>query len=108
MNIGYFFLLLTIMAESTAVIFMKFSGGFQYKIPAAISIIAYVLGFLFLTLALKTLPAGLANAIWAGASVVLVTLAGVVFFKEQVSPVQWLFLSLVVIGLIGLNFTKNG
>lgn len=104
---GYLFLLLTIVTESTAVILMKLSHGFENKWQGVLAITAYVLSFAFLTLALKQLPAGMANAIWAGASTVLVALAGVFFLKEQVSMIQWLFLSLIVIGLIGLNVTGN-
>lgn len=104
---GYLFLLLTIITESTAVIFMKLSAGFAHKGQAAIAVVAYLLSFIFLSLALKHLPAGLANAIWAGASAVLVAVAGVLFLKEQVSILQWIFMGLIVIGLIGLNFTKG-
>ncbi|MCW3116937.1 MAG: hypothetical protein JWM28_1019 [Chitinophagaceae bacterium] len=104
---GYFFLILTVISETAAVIFMKLSDGFQNKLPAAIAITAYVLSFIFLTFALKYLPVGLANAVWAGASTVLVTILGIYIFKEQLSAVQFIFLSLIVIGLIGLNFSRS-
>lgn len=104
---GYLFLLLTIVTESTAVIFMKLSNGFEHKLQGAVAVVTYILSFIFLTLALKHLPAGLANAIWAGTSTVLVALAGMFFLKEQVSITQWLFISLIVIGLVGLNFSGN-
>lgn len=101
---GYLFLLLTIITESTAVIFMKLSDGFTHKWLGAVAAVTYLLSFVFLTLALKHLPAGLANAVWAGASTVLVVLAGMIFLKEQVSMTQWFFISLIVAGLVGLNF----
>jgi multidrug transporter EmrE-like cation transporter len=104
---GYLFLLLTIVTESTAVIFMKLSHGFENKWQGSLAIAAYILSFVFLTLALKQLPAGTANAIWAGASTVLVALVGAFFLKEQVSTMQWLCISLIVIGIIGLNVTGN-
>ncbi|MES1221312.1 MAG: multidrug efflux SMR transporter [Bacteroidota bacterium] len=104
---GYLFLILTIISESVAVIFMKLSNGFEHKMHAAIAVVAYILSFIFLTFALKHMPVGLANAVWAGASTVLVALLGVVIFKEQLSTVQLIFLSLIVIGLAGLNFSKS-
>jgi len=104
---GYLFLLLTIIAESVAVIFMKLSNGFQYKVQAAIAVVSYILSFIFLTYALKHMPVGLANAVWAGASTVLVAVLGVFIFKEQLSITQVIFLSLIVIGLAGLNFSKS-
>jgi small multidrug resistance pump len=100
---GYFFLVLTIIAETSAILFMKLSNGFNNRWYTIVAIIAYALGFVFLTMALKYLPAGLANGIWAGASTVLVALFGMVLFKEQLSTIQLISLLLVVIGLVGLN-----
>ncbi|MES1226248.1 MAG: multidrug efflux SMR transporter [Bacteroidota bacterium] len=104
---GYLFLILTVIAETAAVIFMKLSNGFQNKMYAGIAVTGYLLSFIFLTFALKFLPVGLANAAWAGASTVLVALLGIFIFKENLSGVQIFFLSLIVIGLIGLNFSKS-
>ncbi|MBS1607533.1 MAG: multidrug efflux SMR transporter [Bacteroidetes bacterium] len=103
---GYLFLILTIITESVAVIFMKLSNGFQNKVQAGVAIIAYILSFVFLTYALKYLPVGIANAVWAGASTVLVAVLGILVFKEQLSIIQVVFLSLIIIGLAGLNFSK--
>lgn len=105
---GYIFLILTIIVESVAVIFMKLSNGFQHKLHAAVAVAAYILSFVFLTYALKHMPVGIANAIWAGASTVLVAVLGLLIFKEQLSIIQIIFLSLIVIGLAGLNFSKAG
>lgn len=104
---GYLFLALTIISETAAVIYMKLSHGFQNKLNASIAIIAYVLGFIFLTLALKYLPVGIANAIWAGASTVLVAVLGVYLFNEQLTTIQVISLILIVLGLVGLSLEKT-
>ena len=103
---GYIFLALTIICESAAVILMKLSEGFQHKIHAGIGVLAYALSFVFLTLALKSLNAGVTNALWAGASTLLVTMSGILFLKEQVSVVQWIFLAFIIIGIAGLQFSS--
>ena len=100
---GYLFLLMTVLSETAAVLFMKTANGFQNKPQAIAAISAYMLSFYFLTLALKRLPMGTANATWAGASTVLVALLGVWLFKETISIRQAFFLGLVVIGLVGLH-----
>ena len=102
---GQLFLILTILSESGAIILMKLSDGFQHKVQAGFAFTSYVLAFIFLTLALKTLPAGITNALWAGGSTLLVVIASIFIFKEQLGLMQILFLSLIVIGLIGLNFS---
>jgi len=101
---GYLYLLLTILTETAAVLFMKSSNGFQQKASSLIAVVAYMLSFVFLTLALKKLPVGTANAIWAGASTLLVAILGVFIFKESLNARQMIFLGLIVIGLIGLQW----
>ena len=103
---GYLFLILTIISESAAVICMKFSAGFHNKIYTMIAVITYAASFLFLTLALKQLPAGLANGIWAGASTIIVAVAGILIFKEKLNAIQIISMGLIAIGLAGLNINK--
>jgi multidrug transporter EmrE-like cation transporter len=101
---GYLYLLLTILAETTAVLLMKSSNGFQQKASSLLAVAAYMLSFVFLTLALKKLPVGTANAFWAGASTLLVAILGVFIFKESLNARQLIFLGLIVIGLVGLQW----
>ena len=103
---GYFFLALTIVFESSAVILMKLSAGFQHKLYAGLGIIAYALSFAFLTLALKSLNAGIANALWAGASTLLVVVLGILFLKESITGAQWFFLALIITGIAGLQYSS--
>jgi multidrug transporter EmrE-like cation transporter len=104
---GYIFLIITILAESAAVMFMKLSNGFQQKLYALPAIILYALTFIFLTLALKQLPTGIANAIWAGASTVPVAIFGIYFFNEKLNWMQMASMLFIIIGLIGLNIQKT-
>ncbi len=100
---GYIWLFLTVVFETSAVIFMKFSAGFQHKWYAAAAVLTYALSFIFLTLSLKYLPAGLANAMWAGASTLLVAVLGFFFFQEKLNIYQAASLLLIIAGLIGLH-----
>lgn len=100
---GYLFLILTILFESAAVICMKLSNGFQQKQYAVVAVVTYAAAFIFLTLALKQLPAGITNATWAGASTLLVAIAGVYLLQEKLNWVQMISMLLVAAGLIGLN-----
>lgn len=103
---GYLFLILTILIESTAVILMKLSKGFEHKLYGGLAVLAYGLSFVFLTLALKRMPAGIANATWAGASTVLVAVLGMIVFKEQITVLQVIFFVLIITGIAGLNYTN--
>jgi len=101
---GNLFLLFTILTETAAIICMKLSAGFHNRLYTVLAIASYGLSFVFLTLALKYLPAGITNAIWAGASTVLVTILGILIFKEKLNAVQIASVLLIVIGLAGLNW----
>jgi small multidrug resistance pump len=101
---GYIYLLLTIFSETAAVLFMKASNGFEKKLESGVAIAAYLLSFVFLTFALKRMPMGTANAVWAGASTVLVAILGVWLFRETMTGRQVFFLALIVAGLIGLHW----
>ncbi len=103
---GHVYLIITILSETAAVIFMKLSDGFQQKYYAIAAILAYAVSFIFLTLSLKQLPAGITNAVWAGASTLLVAGAGVYFFHEKLNWLQITSMVLITIGLIGLNVQK--
>jgi multidrug transporter EmrE-like cation transporter len=85
---------------------MKLYNGFQQKYYAVLAIIFYAASFIFLTLALKQLPAGIANAIWAGASTLLVAIAGIYFFNEKLNWLQIVSVVFIIVGLIGLNLRK--
>jgi small multidrug resistance pump len=104
---GYIFLIITIIAETAAVICMKLSNGFQQKLYALAAFILYAFTFIFLTLALKQLPAGIANALWAGASTVLVAVAGIYMFNEKLNWIQMIAILFIIVGLIGLNIQKT-
>ena len=101
---GNLYLVFTILAETGAVICMKLSHGFNNKFYTVSAIALYGLSFLFLTLTLKYLPAGIANGIWAAASTILVAVLGIFIFNEKLTMVQTVSLGLIVIGLVGLGW----
>jgi multidrug transporter EmrE-like cation transporter len=87
MGLGYLFLFLKIYLTAGAAL--------------------YIAGFLLLTQTLKHLPMGWTNAIWAGASTIVIVVLGLLFFNETVSVKQGAFLLLIVIGLVGLEMVKE-
>ena len=82
---------------------MKLSDGFSNVKYAIGMLIFYVLSLSMLTLALKKLEIGTAYAIWSGVGIVLLSIIGVVFFKESINLSKIIFVSFILIGTIGLN-----
>ncbi|MBK6665110.1 MAG: multidrug efflux SMR transporter [Saprospiraceae bacterium] len=105
---GYLYLLLTIIFETAAILFMKMSEGASHRTYLVLGGLSYAATFFLLTMALKYLPMGSTNAIWAGTSTILVYAFGVYYFKEKTNFWEFFFLACIVVGLVGLNFMNKG
>jgi small multidrug resistance pump len=66
-------------------------------------IVGYGISFYFLSLTLKTIPVGIAYAVWSGAGVALITLIAWLFFSQKLDLPAILGLLLIVAGVVVLN-----
>ncbi len=55
-------------------------------------------------LSAKTLDVSIVYAIWSGVGVVLVTVIGALFFAEQVTLTKLFFITLILVGVLSLNY----
>ena len=101
------YLVIAIALGVTGTILLKLSDGFKNKLYGFLSIAAYCWCFVFFAPALKSIPAGVAYAIWSGAGIAIVTLFGRVAFKQTLKPIQYVFILLIVMGAVGLNLTTS-
>ncbi|MGB6155558.1 MAG: multidrug efflux SMR transporter, partial [Castellaniella sp.] len=67
MNTSWLYLIIAIVAEVIATSALKASNGFSRTIPSVITVIGYGVAFYLLALALRTIPVGVAYAVWSGA-----------------------------------------
>ncbi len=102
----WLYLGLAIIFEVFGTTSMKLSQGFTKIIPTISMIFFYMLSFTFLTLALKRIDISVAYAIWSGVGVMLISLIGILFFKESVSLLKILSIILIVVGVVGLHLSK--
>ncbi len=102
-----FYLILTILFESAAITLMKVANGSANKIALSVGGFFYLLSFFTLTKALKHLPMGWTNAVWAGTSAVIVFAIGYLFFDEQATFWKIVFVGCIVVGLVGLNLLEK-
>ena len=100
---GWFYLGIAIVLEIIATTMLKLSDGLARWQWAAASIGFYVICFLALAPALKTIPVGIAYAIWSGVGIVAISIIGVIFFGQRLTLVQVGFMALLIIGAIGLR-----
>ncbi len=97
---GYWYLAVAILSEVVATSALNASQGFTRFWPSAVTVDAYCLAFYFLSLTLRTVPMGIAYAVWAGTGIVLIALVGALFFKQIPDAPAVLGMLLIVIGVI--------
>ncbi|MDF1825975.1 MAG: SMR family transporter [Verrucomicrobiales bacterium] len=103
----YLYLSIAILAEVIATSALKSSEGFSRLIPSIIVISGYSIAFYCLSLTLRTIPIGIAYAIWSGVGVAIVSLAGWILFKQSMDLAAVIGITLIVLGVIVLNvFSK--
>jgi small multidrug resistance pump len=96
----YVYLALSIVAEVIATSSLKASDGFTKLWPSVIVVVGYGVAFHFLALTLKTIPIGVAYAIWAGAGVSLVAVVGWALFGQKLDAPAILGMALIVAGVV--------
>ncbi len=103
----WIFLSIAIVSEVIATSCLKASEGFTRLWPSLVVIAGYVLAFYLLSLTLKTIPVGVAYAIWSGAGLVLIALSGWFFFGQSLDIPAMVGLILIVAGIVVINMFSH-
>lgn len=101
----WIFLTLAIAFEITATTLMKMSNGFTKILPTVGTFLGYIICFTLLAIALKKIDLGIAYAIWGAVGITVMSIIGVIVFKESVSVLKILSILFIVLGVIGLNLS---
>ena len=108
MGVGYLYLSIAIVAEVIATSALKASDGFTKAGPSVVVALGYGVAFYFLSLVLKTVPVGVAYAIWSGAGIVLIAGIGWLVLKQPLDAPALLGISLIVVGVAVIQlFSKS-
>jgi small multidrug resistance pump len=103
----FLILLAAILAEVVATSALKASEGFTRLIPSVIVVIGYGIAFTCLSMTLKTIPVGVAYAIWSGVGTVLVALVGWLYYKQHLDFPAVAGIALILSGTLIMNlFSK--
>ena len=96
---GYLYLGIAVAAEVIATSALKASDGFTRLLPSLVVVVGYGIAFYFLSLVLKTVPVGVAYAIWSGAGIVLIGLIGWLVLKQPLDLPAALGMGLIIAGV---------
>lgn len=100
----WIFLIIAIVSETFATVMLKYSDQFTRLWPTLGTAIGYLLSFYFLALALRTIPVGLAYAIWGAIGIVLVLIISAVLFKQMPDIPAIIGIILIIAGIVIINF----
>lgn len=99
----YVYLSVAIVMEVIATSFLRQTNGFTKLVPTLIAGGGYVVTFYFLSLALRTMPTGVAYAIWAGVGIILVAMVAWVFQGQKLDTPALIGMTLIVAGVVIVN-----
>lgn len=99
MHHGYLLLALAIVAEVIATSSLKAAENFTRFWPSVLVVTGYVAAFWLLMQVMKTVPVGVAYAIWCGAGIVLVTLIAAVLYRQVPDLAAWAGIGLIIAGV---------
>jgi small multidrug resistance pump len=104
----YAYLAIAIVSEVIATSALRAADGFTRLVPSILVVVGYAVAFLFLSLTLKTIPVGLAYAIWAGVGIVLVSLVAYFLYDQVLDAPALIGMGLIVAGVLVINlFSKS-
>ncbi|MDP4267115.1 MAG: multidrug efflux SMR transporter [Bacteroidota bacterium] len=99
----WFYLALGIVFEVLGTVCMKMADGFTKLIPSIFVFVFYGISLFALIFVLKKMDVSIAYAIWASLGIALISVIGIIWFKEPVSFVKILSLLFIILGVIGLE-----
>jgi quaternary ammonium compound-resistance protein SugE len=89
--------------EVTLTLSMKYADGFRHFWPTVGTFASAGLGFLFLGLAVKSIPVGTAYAVWVSLGIVGTSVMGIVLFREPLTAARVGCILLILLGVVGLK-----
>jgi len=102
----WFILMIAGVFEVAWAVGLKYTEGFTRPWPTMAAVLAMVISLGLLGLALKSLPAGTAYAVWVGVGAAGTAVAGMLLFGDPMTVARLASLSLLLAGIVGLKLTS--
>lgn len=83
------------------------SAGFTEPIWSVVAGVFFLLTQFFLSIALKRIDVGIGYAVWAGIGAVGAAVLGPVLLGEVMTPVEAVWLGVIICGVIWLNLSDS-
>ncbi|MBU3851203.1 MAG: multidrug efflux SMR transporter [Candidatus Paralactobacillus gallistercoris] len=104
---GYFDLGCAIIFECIGINALKASNGLKSIPFDLLTLVTYVLSFIFLAMCLKTINLDEAYAVWSAIGTVLITISGVFLWHEAINIKGLIGIALIIVGVVLLNLSTK-
>lgn len=100
---NWLYLCCAIGFEIAATSSLKASEGFTRLVPTMAMLGCYAIAFYCLSLALRTIPMGVAYAIWSGIGIVAISFIGWILYRQALDTAALVGIALIVAGTLVIN-----
>lgn len=104
---AYSLLGLAIISEVIGSTFLVKSEGFTKLFPSLMVVILFSIAFYLLSQVIKTIPLGIAYAIWGGVGIVLTAIVGYFIFKQTLDAPAVIGIGMIVSGVAVINLLSQ-
>jgi len=87
---------------------LEYSDGFSKPLPTLGTAISLIISMILLARAIQDLPIGTAYAVWTGIGAVGTASFGIILFDEPATVARIGFISLILVGIVGLHLISGG
>ncbi|WP_333829151.1 DMT family transporter [Pararhodobacter sp.] len=103
----WLFLGAAILFETIGTTALNASQQFSRLWPSVLVVMAYGASFYLLAIVLKTIPVGVAYAIWSGLGICFIAVIGYVVFGQRLDLPAVIGLSMIIAGIVVIQLFSN-
>lgn len=100
---NYLYLALAIVCEVVATTSLKASAGFTRLTPSLLVVAGYGAAFFLMSLTLRTVPVGVAYAVWSGVGIVLISAASYFVYGQSLDAPALAGIGLILAGVVVIH-----
>lgn len=100
---AYLYLLIAIVSEVIGTSALKASEGFTKLGPSVLVVLGFSVAFYCLSLVLRSIPMGVAYAIWSGLGIFLISIVGFIIFDQKLDVAAIVGIVLIISGVVVMN-----
>ena len=104
---SWLYLAIAIIAEVIATTALRAADGFARPVPSVMVVVGYGVAFYFLSLTLRSIPVGVAYAVWSGVGIVLISLIAWLLYGQTLDAAAWAGIGLIIAGVLVLNLFSS-